>query len=452
MPDPQPTDMRPPTARWTLTPGTDPAEVYRVETGICFWTGARFRPGTVLGSAAAGTPGPVPFETSVLNLSGAKNRFFGIEDATHGTDAVARSMATVDPAWVFGRCTGETHDGAWAVSDAQVEIQDFGVGVLQLGWVPTSNRRGCDPVELRDAISDMDSAAHRLAAEVVQAVCRALMDLLPAHAGAGPAIATSDELRTVVVPVSGEVLWSSNHCRVVADDAPGTGRRLAEVVCPNDATFLDHRDHTYAVGVATSVTCSRPGLEHDAAVLTGVLRTQDAWWALYWALDRSLLASHLSAPARSTRRVAELRERIKSLDAVHERLVFYASRVDSLLVSTGARDLAVWNVLAHAWELPFRMQTVERKLERLRLASVSAVSQIQQAQASRINVMIFVFTALGVVASSISVAQFLQGEDENTLAIRLAVFALCLAIALAAVGASLGLRVRRRDDDPSRPG
>lgn len=433
-------------ARWTVSTPDGDAAVHRIETGICFWTGARFRPGAALAPADAGDDGAVPFVQPHIKAPDAAGRFYGIEDAVHGADAVTTSMTTVDPAWVLERCSGTTADGAWSVVDAQVEIQDFGVGVLQLGWRTTSGAARRAPEDLRLAVASIDAASHRLAPEVVGTLCRALVALLPTHEGAGPAIASVDGLGTVVLPTSGQVLWSSNHCRLSTDgDVAATARSVAAVVCPNDFRALDHRDHTYAAGVATSVTCSRRGFEDDGAVLTGVLRIQDSWWALYWALDRFLLASHLATPRDPVRRVADLRERIRALDAVHERLVFYGSRVDSLLVSTGARDLAVWNTLAAAWDLPHRMRCVERKLERLRLASVSAVGQIQQAQAGRINIMIFVFTALGVVASSISVAQFLQGKDENTLTIRLAVFALCFAIALAAVGASLGLRLRPRD-------
>jgi hypothetical protein len=116
--------------------------------------------------------------------------------------------------------------------------------------------------------------------------------------------------------------------------------------------------------------------------------------------------------------------------------------VDSVLVSSGARDIAVWQTLAKAWDLDFRIGTVDHKLELLQASYRTVVARLNQARNTRITLMVYLFTALSLVSNAVSVEQYSEGRINGSLTIRLLILTLCVLASMAAVVLTLRVRVR----------
>ena len=122
-------------------------------------------------------------------------------------------------------------------------------------------------------------------------------------------------------------------------------------------------------------------------------------------------------------------------------------------MSTGARELDAWQATAAAWTLDFRRAVVDRKLEQLDDALRAALEHVVRVRSARISLMIYVFTAFGVIASAVALAQFAQGSTPGALPARVAVLAASAAVALLAVALSLRVRVSvRHEQGRSRDG
>ncbi len=250
-----------------------------------------------------------------------------------------------------------------------------------------------------------------------------------------------------VLPPVGEVLWLWHALRFTsaAADHEAVARSVASVVCPNDFEVLRLRDHTFAAGVHASVVCSTQEQWQDGEFLARAPRRQDAWWTLFWRLDRVLLALQLRLEANlETQALAELQTRADVLHDVSTRVSLLRSRLDSLNVASGARDISAWHVLGDAWDLPYRIAAVDQKLTLLTRAYADVLAQISNGRAARVNFMIYVFTAFSLVASVVAVAQFAQGSADTGAVVRLATIVGSLVAALAAVL----LSVRTTQGDP----
>jgi hypothetical protein len=254
-----------------------------------------------------------------------------------------------------------------------------------------------------------------------------------------------EEARSKQLPPAGEILWAWNHCRA---SSSGRGqaeavRELARHLCPNDYEVLLHRDHAYAAGTFTSLTCSAAGYEADGGTLSRTAPLQDAWWTLFWMLDRMLLTLLVDlGQAAAVMPMRRLEEQAVAIRAIAERTSLYRTRVESMLVSSGARDIAVWDTLARAWDLDFRISTVDRKLELLQDSYRSVVARLNQARNTRITLMVYLFTALSLVSNAVSVEQYTEGRVNGSLTIRLTILTLCALASLAAVVLTLRIRVR----------
>jgi hypothetical protein len=131
-----------------------------------------------------------------------------------------------------------------------------------------------------------------------------------------------------------------------------------------------------------------------------------------------------------------------AIQDIAERTRLYRSRVDSVLVSSGARDIAVWQTLAKAWDLDFRIGTVDHKLELLQASYRTVVARLNQARNTRITLMVYLFTALSLVSNAVSVEQYSEGRINGSLTIRLLILTLCVLASMAAVVLTLRVRVR----------
>ena len=419
--------------------------VWRIETGLSFLTGvemasAALRPdgAGLMGKAFAVSE--VPFCTPAAAARAGKT-FYSVRGVDHGTGVLPESMAQVEPAWLEKHVDAAQTVVGWKIVSAEMALHDYGVGSMLLRWEPEHDPDGDDLLQLVDTLN---AAAAQRAEVVVKLVSRAFTE----------AVATSSLLlpdllgpATGAERPTGVVLWVWNHCLLSADnDLLAQVTEHARQLCPNSPQVMVHRDHVYAAGVYTSVTGSRSASRGDAVSLSRALWRQDPWWTLFWLLDRRLLDLQLRLDDSIDvgGKVRQLERRAGQLAAIAERVRLYRSRVESMLVSAGARELEAWQLTERAWALDFRREVVERKLAQLDDALQAAIDHVVRVRAARISLMIYVFTALGVVASAVALTQFARDPDSGGLVTRLAILIGSTALSLFAVVLSLRVRAPGR--------
>lgn len=439
-------------ASWAVreVPG---ALVDRIETAVAFLTGVEIDvPASLaseqdmLASSVLRRTSKIPF--GVPRRPGRSNRrAFDAAGSDHGTAVLPASLVDVPGHWVLDRI-GDVEAEGWRVVDALIEVHDFGVGTARLTWRPLHDR-AVDLDELNRVVCALDAATQPLLSAPVAEVHADLEASLgnhPLRLDLGPILGPA---RKEHLPEPGTVLWVASH--VLATAAEGRKEaacRLIGRLAPNDYELLEHRDHVYAPGVSVSVTCSAPDRADDAVTLRRALLLQDAWWTLVWALDRLMLTLQLELVA-NLRELSErdLRFRAETIAAVVAHVSLYRSRIDSILASSGARDLAVWDKLATAWDLPFRLRSVDSKLHQLQTAHEEALEEAASRRRGRVDAMVFVFAAASVVASAVAVWQYAEDGPTDDSIVRLMVVAVALLLATFAIAGSL-LVGRRR----GRPG
>lgn len=332
-------------------------------------------------------------------------------------------------------CDHAAAPAGWILDSAECDIHDFGVAIIILSWLPVKPKT-VEASELDELLQELNLASQKTLGDLPRQVTRACQEALSGHPARLDIARGLDLDEVAVLPPVGDVLWLWHILLVITPkgDQSSVARNLAKIVCPNDYEVLEHRDHCLAAGVYASVDCSAQGREDDARFLVKAPRLQDPWWTLFWRLDRVLLALQLrlesSIDAHSPE---ELRKRAAILSEVSARVNLLRSRLDSFLVSTGARDIAAWDTLGEAWDMPYRVGVVDKKIALLSDAYRDAVAQITNARASRVNFMIYVFTAFSLAASVVAVAQFAQGDVDHRVFVRLAILFVSVAAALTAV-------------------
>lgn len=377
----------------------------------------------------------VPLQSQRRRGTSVNDTFYDISGADHGSEVIAKTLASVDPDWLLSRCDGDAAPPGWRLISAECDLHDFGVGMIVLSWDPVS-------VDSTD-VGDLPMIVNDLRGATRQAVGD-----LAARIAAGFAGAVSgnpsyrEELLTEVLPgelrpATGQLLWLWHLLCLSAEpnaDHTAVAGSVARSVCPNGFELLRHRDHSFAAGVHASVTCSRQGWEEDAAFLARAPRLQDAWWTLFWRLDRELFELQLQMARKDhTSDLQELRDRADQLADLSAQLDLYRSRLDSMLVAGGARDLDAWNTLATAWDLPYRIAVVDRKIDLLGRAHTEVIEQTSRVRTARISFMIYVFAAISVIASVVGIIQYSKGDADVGLAVRLAIVAGSVLAALVAV-------------------
>lgn len=391
------------------------------------------------------TPGSVPLRFAVGDEA-RNRRLFNLIDADQGFDPFPKALAIVEESWLLEQFSDLGEGCSWSLVGAEVQMHDFGIATMRLRWCPPVVPSAYSEAGLNSALEHVDTHSWKIFQGATQVLTEALATSLPDVA---PAVLADDhdELTKSLFPHVGVALWSSLHISVaaMAGTEADVARAVARSVGPYDHTILEHRGHAYAMGVSRCVTISSPELAPKEIVLRRAMQQQDAWWTLYWALDRILQRTLNTKHNRAKDAVAiDVARELDEISALSRRMAAYSSRVESMLVATGARDLKVWKLLSEHWELEFRKSSVEHKLRDLRLDLADVISVAEQQRANRINRLVLLFTAFGVVASSISVTEYINNSETGSLAIRLALLFGCIAVALASVGFTSRGSARRR--------
>ncbi len=421
-------------------------ELRRIEAGVAFLTGIECPyPCSAEDQQRLISHDLVP----LAGGSGPGSLYFTTDAAEHGTDVVPSAFATVPDAVIDTSLRASTGVDGWTPVQASIQLHDFGVGVAVVTWEPT---RALGVDDAKDT-AVIERLAHETE-EIVRPLLDGSMDRLKAcFPGTPRRDGVVSLLKSVEdqLPAFGRTLWVWSHLRMTVPAGVEhriIGEQVASHVCPNDYTVLTHRDHTYATGVSVSVTCSSAGQFDDGVTLSRILPRQDAWWALVWALDRALLALQQDLDGASTTgSIASMVSRAQQIETVTARVQLLRSRIDSVLVNAGARDLAVWQSLAASWHLDLRIEVAQRKLLFLQNSYQSVLRETSRRRADQVSLMVYIFTAVSVIASAVAVVQYAQGAEAAGTTSRAMVLGICVLAAIAAVASTL--RARRLREDKS---
>jgi hypothetical protein len=422
------------------------AQLRVIETGVAFLTGVEaIASATPVSPEALASAGLRP-----LQITGpAEGRYFRTTAADHGTNVIASAFATADPDSLAAALVSVDPVDGWVPAEASIVFHDFGVGTAWLTWESTRTSSVLDE-ETGTHLDALGSASAELLEPLIRDAAARLAQCFPAAPSPEGVVALLHSVHDSLPPY-GKILWTWSHVRCsvpAAADHERAARTAAEVLCPNDFHVLRHRDHTYVAGVAVSVTCSHEERFSDGIALSRALPSQDAWWALIWALDRALLALQVKVDAGALHEpVRVLSDRARSLERVTSRIQLLRSRLDSILMNVGARELAAWETLATAWALETRVESVKRKLEFLQGTYQSVVDESSRRRSEQISIMIYLFTAVSVIASAVAVVQYAQGTPATDAVARLGVIVVCMLAAAAAVVSTMrAQQLRRRRD------
>lgn len=423
-------------------------ELLGVEVGATFFTGIEIDDassvlGRVQESAAERLSRctSVPFRPARPSGNETVDTYYAIDGDVHGSEVVPLVFASVEPAWLLSQLDVDGLDG-WVIVRAECDIHDFGVGMLVVTWAPTSDfdveAEGLDVL-----LATLTAASSATLAGVVGTISAACQDTLCSDPRRMDLTHGLDISAGEVLPTAGSILWLW-HLLLVST-APGNQRVLAtavaSAVCPNGFELVAHRDHAFAAGVHASVACSERNLEDDARYLWDAPRLKDAWWTMYWRLDRVLLGLQLHLKlTEASMSLQELERRATLLREVRSRVNLWRSRLDSILVASGARDNDAWQALGRAWRMDRHVEVVDRKMAVLDQSYSAAIDQIRAARSRRVDLMIYLFTAFSVVASVVAVAEYAQGSPDGRVAVRASIVLLSLVTAISALVLSLRAR------------
>lgn len=421
--------------------------VFAIETGVAFLTGVEIAEHRRMAlRSLLLEAGLVPLDAPAT-VSGT---YYRSDSEDHGSAVLPSGLASCRPE-LLEDAVADAGVPGWSARGGELTLHDYGVGTATLVWTPDAPLVGA-PEVLHPAVRTIVDATADLLAGPARSATGALT-AAAARQQAGDGVRALLESAAELLPAPGAVLWVWTHIRCVAPgdvDHLEAATAVASEMCPNDFVTLRHRDHTFASGVAVSVTCSRPGHEPDGGVLSRIIPRQDAWWTLLWALDRSLLILQRDVDTAVRDLDARaLAERARLIERVRARISLLRSRVDSVLVSAGARELAVWRSLAEPWFLDVRTASVERKLDALHSSYQAVLEEGVRRRTEQVSTMIYVFTAVSVVASIVAVVQYAQGDADGQLELRIGVLVVCVLAAVGAVMSTLRVRQLRREARPS---
>jgi hypothetical protein len=427
------------------------AELLRIETGLSFLTGME-----------CSTPCSPEEERSLVAhglvpMQGAQPRtnfYFTTAVAEHGTEVVPSAFATVPQDAVTTALSLAPTIAGWGAVGIEIALHDFGLGTAVVVWEPRVGGEVPAPSD-EILIASLVEATEPLVRPLLDESMRGLRAALTGPPRRDGVVSL---LRSVEddLPPFGQALWVWSHLRLrsrTESEHRQVADEVAARVCPNDYQLLSHRDHTYATGVSVSVTCSASDRFDDGVALSRTLPRQDAWWALVWALDRALLALQQRVDdAVVADSLNAMAARARQIHTVTSRIQFLRSRIDSILSNAGARELAVWTCLSESWHLDRRVEMAQRKLAFLHENYQSVVVEISRRRADQVSFMVYVFTAVSVIASAVAVVQYAQGGISSGLASRAAVVSVCVLAACGAVLTSLRAKELRTQTPSSASG
>jgi hypothetical protein len=186
----------------------------------------------------------------------------------------------------------------------------------------------------------------------------------------------------------------------------------------------------FVPGVGWSVIVREAGRAGDAATPLRLLRDHWAYFALYMHLDRALGAELRLGLWHDARRLRDREHEADRLFGYYEQVMAVRRRLESMPVSRGGDEVAMWEAISEVQKFDALVDAVERKSELLWRLSERTVQRAEAERVRRTGVILGGLTALTVVTVAIALTgNFLGGRDDaGHFGLRVAIAALAAMI------------------------
>ena len=351
-----------------------------------------------------------------------------------------------------------TRGWRWELRSLQIELYDFGVGVvngtydvsapLWLGAAETRRtaeavaRLLSDPaIEVRSPVAAAydaltretvalfgDAVARCAGAEQQEPWLSAFHSALPPEPGPeGPPASPAAE-------GWGRLLWL--HPVFVFTSGPGVGyRRLRRLSRPFEATFsecIEHWHGVFAPGIDSSVVVLHENIPKQKAPPLGLTELMWAYYGLFMEIDRGLLAMLDSDKWQESGSLGDLEEDADRMFSVYMRVQEARARLDSALTDLAGGQVSIWNTIADVQKFDELVAGVERKVATLQRVAERRVEEAGAARARRTGNVLSGLTALTVVTLLVTLMGYfigMQRDQSGHTELRAAVVALALVLA-----------------------
>jgi hypothetical protein len=343
----------------------------------------------------------------------------------------------------------QTWGWRWDLHRLQVDLYDFGVGVLTgtyrvraPAWLSAeATRRQAESVGrlLHDPASGRrspvaaayDTLARESVAEFTAAVSRRAagarretgLDSFPAAAD------PEDEW--------GRLLWL--HSVFVLTSGPAASRRRQRRLSrPFEVAFSESIEHwhgSFAPGIDSSVAVLHENTAKQRTPPMRLTEMMSAFYGLFMEIDRGLLALLDESRGRGAASLAELEAEAARIFGIYMRVQEARSRLDSALADLAGGQLSIWNAIARVQKFDELVAGVDAKVTTLQSLAERRVQQASAARARRTGNVLSGLTALTVVTLVVTAMGSLigtrsdgDGHVELRIAVIVAAFALAAAI------------------------
>jgi hypothetical protein len=316
-----------------------------------------------------------------------------------------------------------TRGWRWELRSLQIELYDFGVGVVNgtydvsaPPWLSAAATRRTaeavarllsDPgIDVRSPVAASYDALTRetvtLFGDAVDRCAAAELQepwLSAFHSALPPESGTADPPESPAAEGWGRLLWL--HPVFVFTSGPGVGvRRLRRISRPFEATFSENIEHwhgVFAPGIDSSVIVLHENIPKQKAPPMGLTELMWAYYALFMEIDRGLLAMLDSDRWRASGSMAELEEDADRMFSVYMRVQEAQARLDSALVDLAGGQVSIWNTIAGVQKFDELVAGVERKIAVLQRVAERRLEEAGAARARRTGNVLSGLTALTVV-------------------------------------------------------
>jgi len=350
---------------------------------------------------------------------------------------------------------------SWQLRELEIELYDFGVGVIKGTYEVTAprwlraqdirNRAESVARLLQDEVaverSPVAIAYDMLARETTHLFADAIGRCAPEQrqepwlesllsALPFPQVNTKDPLPLGPEGEWGRLLWL--HPVFVFTAGEGASlRRLQRISTPFEATFSERIEHwhgLFAPGIDSSVIVlhrNRPKEKKPPMSLTLLMW---AYYGLFMEIDRGLLAMLDSDRWQSPNSLAELEADADRIFSIYMRVEEARSRLDSALTDLAGGQLSMWNAISGVQKFGELVAAVEGKVTVLQRIAERRVQEASAARARRTGNVLSALTALTVVTVTIAlVGSFLGTRTDETGHVELRIVTVVAAFLLAAI-------------------
>lgn len=226
----------------------------------------------------------------------------------------------------------------------------------------------------------------------------------------------------------GRLLWLHPVLMYEGEKVLSTARQLA----PPFRRSMGLQGGRFLPGVSWSVIAAEPGRTEAFEVPRQLLEDHWAYFALYMHLDRALGEELIRGRWHEGRRLKDRERDADRLFGYYEQVMELRRRLESMPVSRGGDEVAMWQAIAAVQKFDELVETVERKGELLWRVSERAVQRAEADRVRRTSVILGGLTALTVVTVAVALTgNFLGGlQGSGNSAWRVLIVAVAMLISV----------------------